>query len=471
MSTKSIHRSGEVLLNGYIYKEGHIFPTWRSRWFVLRRISMGHFFLEYYKDDSEKKLKGRYELCKGDYIIEDPKHKTNPISSTTTPSSTSSNLLINDNINYTIRQNSCCCGYSTDNGFPFIYQGDKFNVRMLMFSDLYEDRSKWLHSIKKAIQEVNDFPPNCQYIGSEKDGKMDGSGTLLYSNGNIYQGKFVSNKIQGKGIKTIKNSIHDELAGVYEGEFVNGEQEGYGIYKGNDGIIYCGNYKNGKKNGKGTYTFSNGDIYEGAFVNGHFNGIGTLIRNKKCYFTGTFVNDSFHEGKENHSNGDVYEGNYLNDVMHGKGKYSSVNGNVYEGYYLNGVRSGKGKLISSCGSHYDGSWKNDQMHGYGILKDSNNCIYEGEWKYGKMHGKGKYVVDNIDSRTSSLSDSIGVQYDGDWFEDMMNGIGILKRSDGTIYEGNFKDNNPHGFGRLENEDGSVEYVGEWDKGKAKTVAI
>lgn len=461
--------SGEVIINGWLYKEGHIIPTWRLRWFVLRRISMGHFVLEYYKDDCEKKLNGKYELSSGDYVIIDPKNKTNPTSSTK-KSSTSSNLLIDDDINYNTRQYSCCCGYSADKGYRFIYQGDNYNVRMLMFSDSNEDRNNWLDSIKKAIKEVQDFPPNCQYLGSEKDGKMDGSGTLLYSNGNKYIGQFVSNKIEGKGIKTIKNSNDNELVGVYEGEFINGELEGYGVFKGNDGIMYCGNYKNSKRNGKGIYTFSNGDIYEGFFVNNHFNGVGTLKRKNGCNFTGTFINNNFHEGKEIHSNGDVYQGSYLNGLMNGKGIYTSVNGNIYQGDYLDGLRSGKGKLMSSCGNNYEGSWLNDQMHGFGILKDSNNCIYEGEWKFGKMHGKGKYVVNNNkDSRSSSLSDNIGVQYDGDWFEDMMCGIGVLKRSDGTIYEGNFKDNNPHGFGRLENENGDVEYEGEWVSGKAKAI--
>ena len=53
-------------------------------------------------------------------------------------------------------------------------------------------------------------------------GKFDGSGTLKYPNGEIYEGEWSENKMHGKGVYTYKDGR------IYQGDFVNDKPHGYG---------------------------------------------------------------------------------------------------------------------------------------------------------------------------------------------------------------------------------------------------
>ena len=56
---------------------------------------------------------------------------------------------------------------------------------------------------------------------------------------------------------------------------------------------------------------------------------------------------------------------------------------------------GKGKIkFLRDGIEYEGSFKNNSIEGYGTFKWKNGDIYEGQVKGGKMHGYGIYKYSN-----------------------------------------------------------------------------
>ena len=63
---------------------------------------------------------------------------------------------------------------------------------------------------------------------------------------------------------------------IYEGDFNNNLIEGIGKFKYANGEIYEGDVKNAIKSGKGIMTMHNGDIYDGEFKDNKKNGFGEL---------------------------------------------------------------------------------------------------------------------------------------------------------------------------------------------------
>ena len=148
-----------------------------------------------------------------------------------------------------------------------------------------------------------DAPPTggiCKYSGSYNEvGQRHGTGTLLWENGDQYEGKFW-----------------------------NGHLDGEGALYFPDGSNYEGNFCLSKMDGTGTRRFSNGNVYTGEYCEGRRAGQG------RCYF----------------SNGDIYHGGWKADLIHGFGRYYYATGRAYEGNFLSGQRVGRGKLQLVDGS-------------------------------------------------------------------------------------------------------------------------
>ena len=72
------------------------------------------------------------------------------------------------------------------------------------------------------------------------------------------------------------------------------------------------------------------------------------------------------------------------------GKFFDVTGGMYEGSYRFDKRAGRGKLDTGQ-KLYDGEWNNDMPDGVGTVYYDDKTRYEGEWKLGKRTGrKNKY---------------------------------------------------------------------------------
>ena len=102
-----------------------------------------------------------------------------------------------------------------------------------------------------------------KYIGDVETMRRSGKGKLT-TNNIIYEGEFYKDQIHGNGkIKFSKDGTE------YIGSFKEGIIDGYGIFKWKNGDKYEGEVKNGKIHGIGKFTYKNGKIYQGIFDNGH----------------------------------------------------------------------------------------------------------------------------------------------------------------------------------------------------------
>lgn len=75
------------------------------------------------------------------------------------------------------------------------------------------------------------------YIGEWDFDQCNGIGRLILPNGDHYEGEFMGNRANGKGV------FHSEDTGItYEGEFKDDMQEGKGKETYPDGSFYYGQF-------------------------------------------------------------------------------------------------------------------------------------------------------------------------------------------------------------------------------------
>ena len=107
----------------------------------------------------------------------------------------------------------------------------------------------FLFTLQLGIAFGQPSTPRKTSVGCISGNCENGIGAYQSSNGNLYEGEFVSGKYQGKGKITF-----------------------------NDGDVYQGMFSAGKMNGDGIYTYSGGNSYSGSFSNGSMNGNGVMIQ-------------------------------------------------------------------------------------------------------------------------------------------------------------------------------------------------
>lgn len=88
-------------------------------------------------------------------------------------------------------------------------------------------------------------------------------GTLTYDNGNItYKGTIAHHRMNGQGTLTYTNGD------TYEGQFRNGVFDGQGTYTSKKGWSYTGEFKKGQPDGQGTLKTVDDKTYNGEFKQG-----------------------------------------------------------------------------------------------------------------------------------------------------------------------------------------------------------
>ena len=279
------------------------------------------------------------------------------------------------------------------------------------------------------------------------------SGTLVYTNGNVYEGDFDSEgRYSGTGRYTFSSGMYYEgeyVAGLREGEGLftwstNGDLDSAWLFRGTfkadkayygkttttktQGLIWYEGYMNDlndvdtTKLGKGFYDYANGCSYTGelystgALLGATFHGDGKFVWSGSDFVgewkDGTPLSGTktFYAESENKTVTGVYKGEVnASYEFHGTGRYTFSSGMYYEGEYVNNLREGEGLFTWSTNGDLDSAW-----------------LFKGTFKAGKA-----YYGKTTTTKTAGLL----------WYEGYMNDLNDIdtsKRGKGYVY---FSDTN------------------------------
>ena len=322
--------------------------------------------------------------------------------------------------------------------------------------------------------------------GNFKNGKLDGYGTQIFSQGSnsTYTGNFKNGLRHGQGVL---QSGSNRFNGEFENNvFVRGRVSRTYF----DGSKYEGAMEGDLRQGLGTYYFANGDVYTGNFDQGNINGFGTM----------------------EFASGNKYQGNWQDGLRHGFGTFEWNDGSKYVGNWQNGLYHNNGTLTSADGSSYAGNWNEGKKNGTFTLTDTNGVkserIYQRDSlvetlpeppsndgtisiaelflkQYARDYDDGierdgrlelpngdvfvgiwrgnPEVIDDLNGE-GTLTGKNGGFYRGTFVNGMLNGEGTITYPDGGRYIGAVYEFKPHGRGIMffvENRS----YQGDWHHGE------
>jgi hypothetical protein len=249
------------------------------------------------------------------------------------------------------------------------------------------------------------------YIDGVYKGQINGTGTMTYTNGDVYNGNWKDHKKHGTGIMNYNN--YD----VYDGNWKHDTKDGTGIMNYANGDVYNGKWKRDIKNGTGTMTYADNVVYIGNWENDKRHDRGKIIFRNGDYIDGIWEDD-------NPLNGLIFspKNNIIGYIN---------NGNSYEGQLNNHKKTGIGIMNYANGDVYDGNWKNDNKHGKGIMNYANGDVYDGNWGKNKKHGKGIMNYAN------------GDVYDGNWGKNKKQGRGIMIYANNSYFDGIWVNDEPN----------------------------
>lgn len=308
------------------------------------------------------------------------------------------------------------------------------------------------------------------YFGEFKGGKVDGKGKLFFSKQEYYEGDFKQGKFEGIGIYL--NSICK-----YEGEWKAGEMEGKGredypnkIKESLNSIVFDGKNKKVPMEEKSSETERN---YWNVEIDG-----------KMCIriFKFTSKNESIRKSsqKEVKAKGKLQKDGVkkVDWFKFDKDFISAVNEiSYFEGEYRGGRKNGNGRIFFVNGSYFEGEFFDDNIQGYGKLVSFNQNIKTK--KYEPILSDGITRQNQRNQINGAKKDSKGLNkkekkrvviYEGEWFNNMLNGLGKTLFGEDQMYIGNYKDNKKEGLGLFQWNQDKL-WVGFWKKGKRKGKGI
>ncbi|PJZ56433.1 membrane-binding protein [Leptospira barantonii] len=138
--------------------------------------------------------------------------------------------------------------------------------------------------------------------------------------------------------------------------------------------------------------------------------------------------------------GNEFKGIFKNEKLEGYAEVKFKNHGTFSGVYKNSSIKGKGQWTDpETGNVVYGTWVEDgDCNENGcktwarFIPDSDDveCIFRGNFRENRKVGKGGYTCIN------------GESFEGIYSNDLANGYGKLKYSDGTVFEGEFKNGRP-----------------------------
>jgi hypothetical protein len=178
--------------------------------------------------------------------------------------------------------------------------------------------------------QKNPAPGTYKYFtGEVRGGLPNGSGVLVYANGDRYEGTVRNGAPNGRGMFLFASDDR------YEGDMKNGQPHGRGSFVFTNGDRYTGDVRYGHPHGQGTFVYNNGNVYSGGFYLGQAKGNGTISFKSGIRCQGVFYNSS----------------------LEGKGTCSFPPGFPfvsYTGELRQGVGDGRGTLVYSDGRKFSG---------------------------------------------------------------------------------------------------------------------
>lgn len=216
-------------------------------------------------------------------------------------------------------------------------------------------------------------PPGT-YEGQLVDGVPHGHGTIVYSEassalgstdlhanmseGLMYEGSFVHGREHGWGVLTDGSDVT-----LYEGEVCEGRIAGSGTWYFANGDRYEGEWRDNLPSGHGRYTTAAGSYYDGEWRDGHRHGHGVQVTaGRGSWYDGDWANDMRHgRGGLTLSDGSSYYGQWARDAFDGKGECTYSDASHFEGMFKAGKREGRGTLTLGNGATYSGRFKRDDI--------------------------------------------------------------------------------------------------------------
>ncbi|ASC74034.1 Pentapeptide repeat containing protein [Halomicronema hongdechloris C2206] len=116
-----------------------------------------------------------------------------------------------------------------------------------------------------------EYANGVEFYGSIENGApADGRGTMVYPNGDRYDGEFQGGKRNGCGTFTFDSGRR------YMGQFQDDDFQGIGIWMLEGGHYYIGQFQDNRCHGWGTFLFPDGSSTSGNWQDGRFVGDDTL---------------------------------------------------------------------------------------------------------------------------------------------------------------------------------------------------
>jgi len=171
--------------------------------------------------------------------------------------------------------------------FFFHYKGTFDNERVKQGEGTYV----WMGPASE--DDPDTLVEKARYTGNYKDGQKHGVGKMIYPNGDIYEGEWVENRMEGEGSYTYKTSND-----IYSGSWVNNKKSGQGTYSfGKDQSIMTGTWENGQIT-TGKWALKGYAEYEGGFKLGRPFGQGKFAFTNGLTQTGSFDEKARGEDEE-----------------------------------------------------------------------------------------------------------------------------------------------------------------------------
>lgn len=255
-----------------------------------------------------------------------------------------------------------------------------------------------------------------------KRGIPNGTGMIIYPNGDRYIGNFVLGMRHGEGIF---NDAYGKI--IVKGNWENGEVHGKAYFRYANGEYYNGEFYKGVRSGRGHFIWPDGEEYEGLYEDDWKNDKNGIMRfrNGHRYEGGWKLNRICGCGRIIFRNGDVLEAHWWKDAMVGNIKiYCNYSGDSFEGKYL---------FDDEIEHPSQGCSTEDSISRIGMESKSVTDIHDVAQKCtvwdGTLLGTRTYTV-------------IGLQYQGRLVGGKRDGPGVLRTvfGGGVIFDGIWKEN-------------------------------